>query len=213
MCLPKAQQPDITNVITKLFVELGFYLLLKRRKKGLTPKWGTSHLVELKELLQEYPELVEEAGKLYEQHLFGETFMNCLHVTEGSQEFLQYLSTHYTLALATGVHPKLLKERIMPQFHIPQVFTQIMTGYDLADHTKGKPDPYIAQTIMKEQGFLPEETIMVGDAKNDVLMAQHAGITPIVVLTGHLTRQEAEKLGVKYIIEDVTKLETVLTQL
>jgi len=33
---------------------------------------------------------------------------------------------------------------------------------------------------------------------------------PVVVLTGHLSRDEAEKLGVKYIISDVSKLEDVL---
>lgn len=185
----------------------------EEEKKRIDAKWGTSHLVEIAELLKDNQELITKACEVYEMHLFGETFVNCLHLTKGSQDFLTRISKKYTLALATGVNPTLLKERIMPKFAIPQVFAQIVTGYDLEDHSKGKPHPYIAQAIMKEQGVLPEETIMVGDAKNDVLMAHAAGITPVVVLTGHLSREDAEELGVKYIIEDVTNLEEVLSQL
>ncbi|MBU4245864.1 MAG: HAD hydrolase-like protein, partial [Nanoarchaeota archaeon] len=50
----------------------------------------------------------------------------------------------------------------------------------------------------------------VGDAKNDVLMARNARIEPIVVLTGHLSKSEAEVLKVKHIIPDVTEIEEVL---
>ena len=50
----------------------------------------------------------------------------------------------------------------------------------------------------------------VGDAENDVLMAKGADVTPIVVLTGHLTKEQAENLGVKFIIPDITRLEDVL---
>lgn len=43
-------------------------------------------------------------------------------------------------------------------------------------------------------------------------MAWNAGIEPIAVLTGHLNREEAEKLGVKHIIENVTLLEPELVK-
>ncbi len=54
---------------------------------------------------------------------------------------------------------------------------------------------------------------MVGDAKNDVLMGQAIGATPVVVLSGHLNREQAEELGVEHIIPDVTQIETVLARL
>lgn len=63
---------------------------------------------------------------------------------------------------------------------------------------------------MQDQNIKPEETVFVGDAKSDVEMARAAGVTPIVVLTGHLTKLEAEDLSVRYIIDDVTQLEKVL---
>jgi phosphoglycolate phosphatase-like HAD superfamily hydrolase len=66
---------------------------------------------------------------------------------------------------------------------------------------------------MKTQTVRPDETIYVGDATTDVQMARSAGVTPIVVLTGHLSKKEAHHLGVTWIISDITLLPTVLTKI
>ena len=66
---------------------------------------------------------------------------------------------------------------------------------------------------MELTGMKPDETVLVGDAANDVKMARNAGIEPVVVLTGQLNRQEAEALNVRYIIDNVTLLEPVLEEI
>jgi phosphoglycolate phosphatase-like HAD superfamily hydrolase len=53
-------------------------------------------------------------------------------------------------------------------------------------------------------------SILVGDAPNDMQMAWNAGIEPVAVLTGHLSRKEAADMGVKHIIDNVTLLESEL---
>ena len=123
------------------------------------------------------------------------------------------LHRKYKLSVATGMDPKLLRETIMPKFKIPNVFYKIISAYDVEDAAKHKPHPHMLEELMKDQRVKPEETIFVGDARDDVLMAKAAHVEPIVVLTGHLNRKEAEELGVKYIIRDVTKLESVLSAL
>lgn len=107
-------------------------------------------------------------------------------------------------------YDEIAEEAIFPRFNIPDVFTEIITGHDLADGSMPKPHPHMALEIMRKTGIAKEATVMVGDAKNDVLMTQRAGITPIVVLTGHLSKDETEELGVEYIISDVTKVPTIL---
>lgn len=194
-------------------VSVGVHLTPEEERARVFPTWGTTHVRGIEALLVDNPELVPAAVKKYEEAFFGDTFTNVLHLVPGSVELLNRLAGHYILTVATGGHPKLLKEHIFPKFHIPNVFAQIVSGYDLDDPMKGKPHPHIPETIMRVQNVKPEETIVVGDAKNDILMARAAGAEPVVVLTGHTTRQEAEELGVKYIIEDVTKLEDVLVQL
>lgn len=101
----------------------------------------------------------------------------------------------------------------MPYFHIPDVFSQIVSSYEIADPAKMKPDSYMLDVIIKKQGVSPSDTVFVGDARTDVQMAYNAGVTPIVVLTGHLNYQEAKDLNVKYIIDDVTGIEQVLNEI
>ncbi len=191
---------------------VGVHLSEAEEKARIATKWGSSHQEELAALLIDDLELLPRAIEIYESHLFGDTYVNCLSIIPGSNELLGRLSDTYTLALATGVHPKIL-EKVMLKFGIPNVFSQIITAYDVKDPAHAKPSPYIAEAIMREQNVTHNETIMVGDAKNDVLMAQNAGIEPIVVLTGHLSNPQAEALGVKYIIDDVTKLEDLLSEI
>lgn len=101
----------------------------------------------------------------------------------------------------------------MPKFKIPNVFAHILSFYNLKDPTKGKPNPFSIEEIIRRTGINKHETIFVGDSENDVLTAKNAGVTPVVVLTGYLTRKEAKKLNVEYIIPDVTYLNKVLEKL
>lgn len=185
----------------------------KEEKKRILENWGKSHEDELKGLLKERPELIDGAVKAYEDNLFGNTFIDCLSIVSGTQDFLRRLNKKYTLALATGVHPKMLKEKIIPKFNIPNVFSQIITAYDIKDPNKRKPHPFVVREIIKNQNVLSEETIFVGDAENDVKLARNAGIIPVVVLTGHLTKKEAEALKVSHIIKNIISLEEVLNNL
>ncbi len=98
----------------------------------------------------------------------------------------------------------------MPKFNIPDVFAHIISVYDLDDPTHGKPHPFMPNKIMRAEGITPAETVLVGDATGDMQMAWNAGIEPVAVLTGHLNREQAEKLGVRHIIENVTLLEPEL---
>jgi phosphoglycolate phosphatase-like HAD superfamily hydrolase len=195
-------------------VGVGMNLSSDEETKRMNAKWGASHIDELAELVKENPQLLDKAVEVYEENLFGNTFVDCLSIVPGSAETLSKLAQNYKLALATGVHPKLLRERVMPKFDIdPNWFTQIITAYDLDDPSHAKPHAYSGLKIMQTQGIDAKNTIMVGDARNDVLMAQAANIEPVVVLTGHLNKEQAKELGVRHIIQDVTQLGTVLDQL
>jgi phosphoglycolate phosphatase len=71
----------------------------------------------------------------------------------------------------------------------------------------------MAVQIMKNAGVSPQETVMVGDGKGDMQMARNAGIEPIAVLTGLLTKDEAITMGVTHIVENVTLIEPVVQHL
>lgn len=197
----------------KAINDLGVFLSPEEEKKRILAKWGKSFREELKELLKEKPELVDKACKIFDEAYWGNTFVDSLSVIEGTNEMLVRLQKKYILAVATGNHDKMLQDRILPHFNIPDVFSQIISSHEIEDQEKTKPHPYMLEVIMNKQNVTLDETIYVGDAKNDVVMAHRADVIPVVVLTGHLNRQEAEELGVEYIIDDITKLEEVIDQI
>ncbi len=192
---------------------VGVNLDPKEEKRRILASWGSTVEAEFSGLLKENPQLQEEAMAKYEQLLFGGTFVDCLSVVEGAPELLERLSRNYKLTIATGVNPKLLREKIMPKFGIPPVFSQIISVYDVPDQDKGKPHPFMVEQILSTQNVSPEETVLVGDAENDVQMARAAGVTPVVVLTGHLKESEAKALGVSLIIPNVTHVEDAIARL
>lgn len=194
-------------------VDLGVHLDPEEEHRRILSKWSQPHREELRALLQEQPELLDQACDLYEEKFFGDTFVGALEFVDGANELLLRLKENYTMAIATGAHPVILRERVMPKFNVPDVFSQIFSAYEIDDPEKCKPHPYMLEEILRVHGCKPEEAVFVGDAKTDVQMGFDADVTPIVVLSGHLNREQAEELGVKYIVDDVTKIEPILEEL
>jgi len=191
------------ETLEELWVELPF----EEADKRIRAKWGQSHREELKELLKEHPELLDQACEIYEAKLFGWTFTSCLSLVEGSIDAIRHLSEKwYNLSIATWLHSKLFREQIVPSFKIPDIFSQVVSAYDIPDPTQAKPHPYMAQQILKTQGLQAHKTILVWDAENDMKMAQAVWSLPVAVLTGHLDRDTAIKLWVQHILNDISEL-------
>lgn len=195
-------------------VEIGISLPPEEERRRILANWGGTIEVEIGGLLEEHPQLIGAALERYDEILLGDTFIKHLHLVDQQiPQLLERLHKKYKLSVATGMHPRLLKERVMPLFKIPPVFSSIVSVYDVDDPSKGKQHPYMIEKILQEQNIRPERAIMVGDGRNDVLMARIAGVVPVVVLSGHLDLDEARQLEVEYIISDVTELEKVLEAL
>ena len=81
-------------------------------------------------------------------------------------------------------------ERILQGLGMDSFFTRIYGGNSF--ETK-KPDPLGANTLTREAGAAPEETVMVGDSGVDILTARNAGLWSIGVTYGFapLTLQHA----------------------
>lgn len=193
--------------------DLGVKMTEEEMDRRIRSKWGKPFRIELAELLKEKPHLLDKACEIFYKNKFeANIFLNALSEVEGVNEMLDRLSKKYKLAVATGNQREMLS-KIITKFSIPNVFSQIITSHDDIPSEKTKPHPYMLEVILREQGIKNTEAVYVGDAETDVLMAKNAGVTPIVALTGHLSKERAQKLGVEHIIPDVTKLEEILRKL
>lgn len=175
-------------------------------KKKVQKLWGRPHRDVIASIIGIDNPLLDEVCRYYEKCIFTDTFTGELSLIPGAKEKLEELRTTYQLAIATGMDGVLFREYILPRFGMQDFFSCIVSSSELPDPSRGKPYPDMLLHILKTLGMEPTEAVMVGDAKGDVLMAQATGIRPIVVLTGQLTREEAETLGVSSIISDVSNL-------
>jgi phosphoglycolate phosphatase len=178
---------------------------------GMRPKWGARHEVILADLLANHPELVPLANEIYEDHLRGDTFVDRVTIRPHVPPLLKRLAGRYTLALATGMHPEILKGKVMTKFDVdPHQFDGIVTAYDVKEH-QVKPAPYMANRLIDVNRTSPDRTMVIGDGENDIKMGKAARTRTVAVLTGHLSLEQARALQPDYIIDEVGMIEEVLT--
>lgn len=59
----------------------------------------------------------------------------------------------------------------------------------------------------------PREVISVGDTEADVRSAQNAAVNSVGVLTGHLSREDFERLGADDVLASAAELPDLLARL
>lgn len=187
--------------------KVGIKLDPEVEKQRILERWGQGYKKQLQLLLKEHPKLLSKATKKYQDCYFSSTAEK-IKLVPGTKKFLELLSQKYILAIASGkIRNKL--DQAIKKFHL-QFFKKIVTNEDLKREVDRKPAPYMLNKIMRDLSIKPNQTIYVGDAANDVIMARNAGVTPVVVLTGLLTKPLAQSLKVKFIIKDITGLANII---
>jgi HAD superfamily hydrolase (TIGR01549 family) len=175
-------------------------------KKQVRVLWGRPHQDVIASILGENNPCLAETVLSYEHLIFTDLFSKNLSLIPGSAEALASLKIQYELAIATGINATLLKEKLIPFFGMRDMFVRIISSSELPESSRGKPYPDMLIKLLEERKVSAKDAIMVGDAKGDVLMAQSAGVLPVVVLTGQLTHDEAVHLGVQHILSSVSAL-------
>ncbi len=69
-----------------------------------------------------------------------------------------------------------------------------------------KPSPDVIQAVLENQGWRPEETLMVGDTDADILAGKAAGVATCAVTYGALTAEELRALHPDFVITAFTEL-------
>lgn len=77
------------------------------------------------------------------------------------------------------------------------------------DVVQAKPHPEMVEKTLKATGFAPDQAIVVGDAKYDILMGKNAGCRTVGVAYGNGGRKEMEEAGADFIIDDFSQLENI----
>lgn len=150
------------------------------------------------EAVEKYREYFKDRG-IFENELYS-----------GMEQLLKNVTEHGgKLVLATS-KPKIFAKRILEYFHIAEYFT-FAAGSTL-DTTRNKKADVIRYAL-DSLGIEPEDAVMVGDRKHDVIGAKENGMECIGVLFGYGDREELEAAGADRIVETVKDLEKEMMEL
>ena len=126
------------------------------------------------------PELFEKALKIffdfYSKNLVVET-VTYPHV----KETLNHLKKGYTLAIVTNKPFDFVKP-ILEALELTDLFELILGGDSLKEK---KPHPLPLLHVCETLGFTIEESVMVGDSKNDILAANACNMQSIGLTYGY----------------------------
>ena len=123
---------------------------------------------------------------------------------ENAIDTVKYCKEKYSLALASGSNPHIIKD-IMQAFEIEQYFDSFISGETIE---KCKPDPMIFEKSAAALSVLPNECVVIEDSKNGVLAAKAAGMLCIGyrnVMSGNQDLSHAD-----YIIDDMADVKNIL---
>lgn len=129
---------------------------------------------------------------------------------EGIKQMLQHAAhgdgAPRKLAVLTN-KPVRVSRDILAGLGLADFFTQVYGGNSF--ETK-KPDPLGANTLMREAGAAPGETVMVGDSGVDVLTARNAGLWSVGVNYG-FAPQTLQQVPPDVLVDTPAELARVLT--
>jgi phosphoglycolate phosphatase len=92
--------------------------------------------------------------------------------------------------------------RATEHFGITALFNRLQGSEGL----QFKPSPDVLHAILSAEGWLPQESLMVGDTDADILAARNAGIRSCAVTYGALTREQLMAFHPDYVIDSITEL-------
>ena len=149
-----------------------------------------------------------EAIRIYRSY-HNTKFEDLIKVFPGMMELVKELySRGYKLGIVTSRlrHTTLVG---LKKFDLEKYFGYVLTADDTDKH---KPDPEAINIVLEKLGSKPEETLMIGDSKFDIMCAKNAGVESVLVGWA-VSLSDEEKAGIYKPDFIVEKAEDVLNLL
>ena len=123
------------------------------------------------------------------------------------KETLEWLyGKGYVLTVASSRHSSSLNA-FLRDMGIAECFQYVLGADNVA---KAKPDPEPVLQTMRDLGYKPSETLVVGDMPVDIFMGARAGASTVGVTYGNSNRPELMQAGADYVLDHFSELKTVL---
>jgi len=161
-------------------------------------------------LPEDKKELSKDFTAQYRQYYIDER--HCLDTTklfEGVADIIDsFKKQGFILAVASSKAKRAL-DPILEHLGLAEQFDLILaTG---ATNVKHKPDPEIIYNILEELNVAPNDAVMVGDTRADILAGKNAGIDTIAITYGYEEREKLIASEPTYMIDEFYEIGTLIT--
>jgi len=137
----------------------------------------------------------------YEDHLLDATVPY-----PGVLEVLEYFASARKVILTNKMHR--YSVRIAEALGLAGYFEDI---YGMDSFPYGKPHPRLIRFLLERYGTGPQETAVIGDGVNDILLAKQGGVMSCALLNGLGDRNRLLELQPDYALEDIRELAGILS--
>jgi phosphoglycolate phosphatase-like HAD superfamily hydrolase len=182
-----------------------------RIEAGILRHWGESPRRELAAVLGASHPALDRALNHYLRHI-DSRLVSAARPLPGALAALNRLAESHLLYLISGMGEAPLS-RIVDEFGLQAVFSEVISTSDSDLPERQKSTGYHLRQLCQQHRLNVAETLCVGDARSDVVMAQNCGIPIVVVLSGALDRDAAAELGVAWLIPSLADLPDFLSGL
>ncbi len=178
-------------------------------REKILENWGSDYKTEILSVVKD-PALFEKTRRLYLSFLQTGLFLSTVKKAPHTDNTLAFISKNGFVPTILSGSPKDHILRVMSYVNInPTQFMEIKSGCEYPKEHQ-KPHPFMLLDQMKKFKVAPKDTIYVGDAEQDILMAKAAMVTSVTVLTGIIDRKTAENYKTDFIINDLSEMGVVL---
>ncbi len=147
-----------------------------------------------------------ETYRNYQRHIYRDAITMFPVMKEA---ILELRERGYKVAIVTSRLWSSTKQGLY-KFDISEMFDAVVSAEDTSIH---KPDPTPCLLCLEKLGIGPEEALMVGDSKFDILCAHNAGVKAVLVSwTISVSDELRRQLAPEYYIHDAMELLDIVEQ-
>ena len=181
----------------------------EREVSEIARTFGEPIVKTMKRLFPQVP--VEESLKIYRSYQY-DYFDDLVTLFPGMKELLVKLrKTGYKTGLVTS-RMRNTTYKGLEKFELTGLFVAVVTCDDTKVH---KPDPEPVFIALEKLGTKPEKTVMLGDTMYDIMCANNAGVTSVLVGWAIAPTEEEIKgeTGPDFIMKDAADLFRILDEI
>ena len=201
--------PDLTHSINKMLFHYGLSQLTIEQ---VTPFIGNGAKTLVKRALDKVsksavaPTLLDEALVVF-KNTYQENVCNDTFLYPNVKQTLNYLRDEgYKLTICTN-KPFKFVEPILEKLKIKEFFL-LWVGEESLPEKKPEATPLLH--LAKKMNVLPDQCVMIGDSKNDILAAKNAGIDSIGLSYGYNYNENIQDYNPELVVDNFQNLQKVL---